>query len=305
MAQQRSYSNAVTTLATAGILTNIALGAAGPHIGQPELAAKLVASDTKVLAYAAMRDSIQASFRMVGTEADTNGGVSGAHMDASGEFYGKANIVANYAFSAFVPEALGEARLALAGQNSSLGKHEAMNVVLHSSGIKATLNTLLETADWTNVTQEEAKEAGTRQKFEPALKGKREDYMRVFDQSVTRTAAINSNIAAGNMLSVVGEKMKLPTAATTLLSNAGAGIMAGLSYKVIGGTWQAEGAVRSEMDSRNPPATEEAPVMPQEWEAAAHARSAEDSDASARDSDESTRGSRESSQYSQGAGSAR
>lgn len=257
MEQQRRYSDAVTTLATGAIMTNIALGATGPHIGQPELAAKLVASDAKVLAYAAMRDSIQASFRMVGIEGETNGGVSGANMDAAGNFYAKANVIANYGFSAFVPEALGEARLALAGEKSTLDKHEAMNVVLHSSVVKATLNTLLETADWTNVTQEEAKEAGTHQKFDPALKGKREDYMRVFDQSIARTAAINSNIAAGNLLSVIGEAAKLPATATTLLSNSGGGVMAGLSYKVIGGTWQAEGAVRAEMDGSTRPATEE------------------------------------------------
>lgn len=250
MAQQRRYSDAVTTLATGGILTNIALGVAGPHIGQPELAAKLVASDIKVLAYAGARDTIQATFRMVGTEADTNGGVSGSHMNASGEFYAKVNIAANYAFSAFVPAALGDARLALAGQHSPLSKHEAMNVVYHSSAIKATINTVLETSDWTNVTEQEAKEAGTSQKIDPAWKGKRQDYMRVFDQSVARTAAINSNIAAGNALSVIGEQIGLSPAATTLLSNGGSGAMAGLSYKVIGGTWQAEGAVRAEKDSR-------------------------------------------------------
>ncbi|SFC69681.1 hypothetical protein [Collimonas sp. OK412] len=250
MAQQRRYSDAVTTLATGGILTNIALGVAGPHIGQPELAAKLVASDIKVLAYAGARDTIQATFRMVNTEADTNGGVSGSHMNASGEFYAKVNIAANYAFSAFVPAALGDARLALAGQHSPLSKHEAMNVVYHSSAVKATINTVLETADWTNVTQEEAKEASTSQKFDPAWKGKREDYMRVFDQSVARTAAINSNIAASNVLSVIGEQVGLSPAATSLLSNGGSGAMAGLSYKVIGGTWQAEAAVRAEKDSR-------------------------------------------------------
>ncbi|HEX8955396.1 MAG TPA: hypothetical protein VF798_03945, partial [Burkholderiaceae bacterium] len=149
MEQQRKYSDAVTTLATGAILTNISLGVAGPHLGKPELAAQLMATDTKVLAYAAMRDTIQASFRMVGTDHDTNGGVSGAHMDASGEFYAKANVVANYAFGAFVPQALGDARLALAGEKSPLDKHQAMDVVLHSSAVKATLNTLLETADWT------------------------------------------------------------------------------------------------------------------------------------------------------------
>ena len=250
MTQQRRYSDAVTTLATGGILANIALGVAGPHIGQPELAAKLVASDIKVLAYAGARDTIQATFRMVGTEADTNGGVSGTHMDVSGEFYAKVNIAANYAFSAFVPAALSDARLTLAGQHSPLSKHEAMNVVYHSSAVKAAINTVLETADWTNVTEQEAKEAGTSQKFDPAWKGKRQDYMSVLDKSIARTAAINSNIAASNVLSVIGERVGLSPAATSLLSNGGSGAMAGLSYKVIGGTWQAEGAVRTEKDSR-------------------------------------------------------
>ncbi|HEX7641433.1 MAG TPA: hypothetical protein VF472_04385 [Burkholderiaceae bacterium] len=257
MEEQRKYSDAVTTLATGAILTNISLGVAGPHIGKPELAAQLMATDTKVLAYAAMRDTIQASFSMVDTETPTNGGVSGAHMDASANFYAQANIVTNYAFDAFVPQALGDARLALAGEKSPLDKHQAMDVVLHSSAVKATLNTLLETADWTNVTQEEAKEAGTEQKWSPSLGGgTRDKHMRVFDQSVARTAAINSNIAASNLLSVIGKQMKLPEAATTLLSNGGSGIMAGLSYKVIGGTWQAESAVRKEMD-KSPSPTED------------------------------------------------
>jgi hypothetical protein len=50
--------------------------------------------------------------------------------------------------------------------------------------------------------------------------------------------------------------------------------MAGLTYKVIGGTWQAEGAVRSELDKRPASLAEETSAAPREPEAAAQITSA-------------------------------
>jgi hypothetical protein len=275
MAEQRKYSDAVTTLATASALTNVALGVAGPSIGQPHLGAQVLATDLKVMAYAAARDSIQASFNMVGTEADTNGGVSGTHLHAAGEFYAKANFIANYAYGA-VPAGLGDARTKLAAtfgdkdaqaelaaHPSPLSMGQALGTVAHSSLVKATINTLLETSDWIHVTQQEANEAGTRQRLQPGLTGT--DYGRVLDQSVTRTAVIDSNISLGNALGVIAEKLKAPAWLTGLLTNGAPAVAAGLTYGTIARTWQAESAVRKVEDHRpSPAATQEAGTSTEE-----------------------------------------
>lgn len=254
MAEQREYSDAVTSLATASVLTNVALSFGGHSLGQPELGAQVLATDLKVMAYAAARDSIQATFRMVSTEQDTNGGVSGAHLGKAAAFYGGANFAANYAFGA-VPAGLSDARTtlaatfgdknaqaALAAQSSPLSMGQALGTVAHSSAVKATINTLLETSDWIHVTQQEANEAGTRQKYEPALTGT--DYGRVLDQSVTRTAVIGSNISLGNALGIMAEKLRAPAWLSGLMNNGATAVWAGATYGTIARTWQAEGAVR-------------------------------------------------------------
>jgi hypothetical protein len=255
MAEQRKYSDAVTTLAMGAAITNVMLGQFGHTIGQPHLGAQVLASDLKVLAYAAARDSIQASFRMVNTEAETNGGVSGAHKQASATFYATANFAANYSYAA-VPAGLSEARTKLAatfgdkGAQAALAAHpsplsmgQALGTVAHSSLVKATINTLLETADWIHVTQQEANEAGTRQRFDPAVTGT--DRQRVLDQSVTRSAVIDSNIALGNALGALATRFDAQPWMNALLTNGAPAIFAGVTYGMIAGTWQAESAVRS------------------------------------------------------------
>lgn len=260
MAEQRLYSDAVTSLATASVITNVALGLGGPSMGQPDLGAQVLATDLKVMAYAAARDSIQAAFQMVGTAEDTNGGVSGAHLQAAGSFYAAANFVANYSFGA-VPAGLSEARTtlaatfgdkeaqaALAAQHSPLSMGQALGTVAHSSAVKATINTLLETSDWFHVTQQEANEAGTQQRWEPAVTGT--DHRRVLDQSVTRTAVIGSNISLGNVLGIIAAKAHAPAWLSDLMSNGATAVWAGATYGTIARTWQAESAVRKVADPR-------------------------------------------------------
>jgi hypothetical protein len=260
MAEQRKYSDAVTSLATASVLTNVVLSAAGPSLGQPDLGAQVLATDLKVMAYAAARDSIQASFRMVDTEAQTRGGVSGAHVQAAGGFYAAANFVANYSYGA-VPAGLGDARTklaatfgdkdaqaALASHSSPLSMGQALGTVAHSSAVKATINTLLETSDWIHVTQQEANQAGTRQILKPALTGT--DYGRVKDQSVTRTAVIGANISLGNALGVIAAKVGASDWLSGLLTNGATAVFAGATYGTIAQTWQAESAVREIEDKR-------------------------------------------------------
>ncbi|WAH64955.1 hypothetical protein OEG85_02880 [Xanthomonas hortorum] len=64
------------------------------------------------------------------------------------------------------------------------------------------------------------------------------------EQSITRTAAISSNIALGTAINMVGAWLGLTPARSALLSNTASGLVAGLQYKTIVATWQAEAAVR-------------------------------------------------------------
>ncbi|WP_372364943.1 MULTISPECIES: hypothetical protein [unclassified Xanthomonas] len=243
-AEQKHYSELVTRLALGGILSNIAVGAAGKSAGQPEMAARLLASDVKIAAYAAARDTIQATFRMVGMRGPTNGGISDPHITSAGRFYGMANVLTNLTANELSSPDLATARQRWAGLNSPFNKGRATNVIVRQSAVSAALNLAMETLDWLNVTQHEADEAGTQQFLDPALKGKREDYARVMDQSITRTAAINSNIALGTAINMIGAWVGLSPTRSALLSNTVSGVAAGMQYKTIGATWQAEAAVR-------------------------------------------------------------
>lgn len=242
--EQQHYSDLVTRLALAGILSNIATGAAGKATGHPEIAARLLATDVKIAAYAAARDAIQATFRMVGMRGPTNGGVSDPRITSAGRFYSIANVLANLTSNEVTAPDFTAARERWAGLNSPFNMGEASRIVVQQAAVTAALNVGLETADWLNVSQHEADEAGTQQIWEPALKGKREDYERIMDQSVARTAAINSNISLGTAVYMIGAWLGLSPARSSLLSNTIAGVAAGMQYKVIGGTWQAEAAVR-------------------------------------------------------------
>ncbi|MDG4484126.1 hypothetical protein G8D20_15450 [Xanthomonas vesicatoria] len=242
--EQQHYSDLVTRLALCGILSNIAVGAACKASGQPEIAARLLATDLKIAGYAAARDTIQATFRMVGMRGPTNGGISGPHFTSAGRFYGMANTLTNLAANEVASPDLAAARQRWGGLNSPFNKGQALRVMVRQSAVSAALNAAMETADWLNVTQHEAEQAGTQQFLDPAWKGKREDYERVMDQSITRTAAINSNIALGTAVNMIGTWLGLSSARSALLANTMSGVAAGLQYKIIGATWQAEAAVR-------------------------------------------------------------
>lgn len=242
--EQQHYSDLVTRLALTGILSNIAIGAAGKASGRPEMAARLLASELKVAPYAAARDAIQATFRMVGMRSPTNGGVSDPHVTSAGRFYGMANVLTNLASNELEAPDFASARQRWAGLMSPFNMGEATRVVFQQAAVNAALNVGLETAGWLNVTQHEADEAGTQQFSEPTWKAKREDYERVMDHSVARTAAINSNIAFGTAVNMIGTWLGLSPARSALLSNTLAGMAAGMQYKVIAGTWQAAAAVR-------------------------------------------------------------
>jgi hypothetical protein len=70
------------------------------------------------------------------------------------------------------------------------------------------------------------------------------------DHSVARKAAINSNIALGTAINMIGAWVGLSPARSGLLANTVSGVVAGMQYKTIGATWQAEAAVRCAEASR-------------------------------------------------------
>ncbi|WP_235047277.1 hypothetical protein, partial [Xanthomonas vasicola] len=168
--EQQHYSDVVTRLALAGILSNIAIGAAGKASGRPEMAARLLASELKIAPYAAARDSIQATFRMVGMRAPTNGGISDPHVTSAGRFYGMANVMTNLASNELEAPDFASARQRWAGLMSPFNMGEATRVHFRQAAVTTALNVGLETLDWINVTQHEADEAGTQQIWEPAFK---------------------------------------------------------------------------------------------------------------------------------------
>ncbi|CTP82323.1 hypothetical protein A6R71_10495 [Xanthomonas translucens pv. arrhenatheri] len=260
--EQRRYWDAVSSLALASVAGNMVMGAIAPSIGQPETAVRLLASDIEIAAYAVARDTVQAVYRMVGTAQETNGGVSGGHITSAGHFYSMANIIANNTAEVFVPADLAEARQSFAGLSTNVNSDDSIGIMLRSSAIKATIDTLLETSDWINVTQEDAPQAGTRQQWDPAIKGRRQDAMRVLDQLIARTAAIDSNIALGNAIALIAEMAELSLPTALLLGNTVAGAAAGMQYKIVGATLQAEAAVRDVEDRRRPPAGEAGEAAP-------------------------------------------
>ncbi|WP_386340624.1 hypothetical protein O4D10_02375 [Xanthomonas citri pv. citri] len=56
------------------------------------------------------------------------------------------------------------------------------------------------------------------------------------DHSVAHTAAINSNIAFGTAVNMIGTWLGLSPARSALLSNALSGMAADMQYKIIAGT---------------------------------------------------------------------
>ncbi|GAB4087513.1 hypothetical protein [Hydrogenophaga soli] len=249
-AQQQLHSRMLTNIQVAASLTHLTLGAHAAITQDKgnETASKLFVKDFKTLVYSGMRDSLQASFQMVNPGKDTQG-VSGTHMTAAATFYALANAGGNYAFS-HLPGMVPNAQVAdqvLRGQSDAMSSSQAWLTKAGVAGVKAAINTVVEASDWMSVTQQEANQAGTKQKWEPELKlksGNTPDYGRLLDQTPGRIAAISGSNA---IFSIVGAAMeKSPQWAQDAVGNLANAAYAGLQYKTVGGTWQADGAVRAQ-----------------------------------------------------------
>jgi hypothetical protein len=116
------------------------------------------------------------------------------------------------------------------------------------SAVKASINTILEAADWFSVTRQEAMQAGTVQQFSPKLK--LSDYGRLLDQTPARMVAIGGSNAMYNAITFAMKDQ--PPATQALVADVVVGALAGVQYKTIGGTWQANSAVRNEPAPQRP-----------------------------------------------------
>lgn len=246
--QQRNHSRMITLMQLTASGTHITIGMMAAKADDAEKAGTLFVTDFKTMVYGGMRDSLQASFSMVGTQDDTFG-VNGAHMNASALFYGGANIAANYAFST-LPGMVPNAKLAddvLRGKSDAMSHGDAWEVKAEVALVKAAINTILEASDWFSVTQQEANQAGTVQRWDPKLKlldSSQHDYGRVLDQTPARMVAIGGSNAMYNAITFAMKDE--PQELQNLVANVVVGAFAGVQYKTIGGTWQADGAVRAE-----------------------------------------------------------
>lgn len=252
--EQRLHSDRVASLQVVSLMVNVGFAVHGVMRGDNSFAAAGIASEAKTIAYGVMRDGIQSKFGMVKIEGDSHG-VSGNHLAGAALFYGGGMVATSYAWSTLPPMTLppgvtaGNVRDVLRGVPvPGLSLQDAVGATAKMIGVKATLNTVLEAADWFSVTEQEAQQAGTRQVLAPHIKGN--DFGRMKDHVPGRVAVINAANSVGDLMGFLTKN--LPPDVGALLSNGAMGVWVAANYKSIAGTWQAEGAVRGAEDQRRP-----------------------------------------------------
>jgi len=247
--EQDMHSRMALNIQVAASMTHIGIGAYAVRSGDKALAetpAKLFVADFKSMVYSPMREAVQASFNMVGMDHDTYG-ISGSHLDAAAGIYSMTTVTGNYAFT-YLPPLVPNASVATAvlrGESDLMSKREAWMTRAAVSAVKAAINTSVHTSDWIVMTQQEANQHGTVQRWKPKLKflnPASHDYSRLLDHTPGRITLIAGSNAMSN---AVGLAMKdMPGWASTTALNLLSGAYEGLIYKTIGNTWQAEQAVR-------------------------------------------------------------
>lgn len=250
--EQQQHSDRVVALQATSLMVNVGFAVHGMLRGDSSFAAASIASEAKTLAYSLMRDSIQSKFGMIQLQGDSHG-VSGSHLAGAALFYGGANLAIAYAWSALPPLVLpagvtaGNVRDVLRGVSvPGLSLQDAVGATVKMIGVKATLNTALEAADWFSVTEQEARQAGTQQVLSPHIKA--DDFGRLKDHVAARVAIIDSSSSVGDLVGFLTKDM--PPAVGALLTNGALGGWAAVNYRSIAGTWQADSAVRVVEDPR-------------------------------------------------------
>jgi len=275
--EQDMHSRMALNIQVLASMTQIGVGAYAARSGDKALAempAKLFVQDFKSMVYSPMRETVQASFNMVGMDHDSYG-ISGAHLQAAAGIYSMTTVTGNYAFS-YLPSLVPNASLAtsvLRGESDLMSKREAWMTRAAVSAVKAAINTSVHTSDWITMTQQEANQHGTVQRWKPKLKfldRASHDYSRLLDHTPGRITLIAGSNAMSN---AVGLAMKdMPGWASTTALNLLSGAYEGLIYKTIGNTWQAQFEVRSAVKESAPPQLGQPPLGRDEAQISASSR---------------------------------
>lgn len=247
---QQRHSDSITLYHIASMMSNMALSANSEALGNPTLPAYLMMWDAKIAVYCALRDTLQGLFSMVSMDSPKRGigGFTRPFGNVAGNLYSLGNGIANTAISITQPKELAEARHILASQASNGDFAFALATINKMAGIKTLVNIILEVEDFTAVTEQMAKASGVDQYWKPEFKGRRQDLMRVLDQSITRLAVINSNVSIAIAANAIATKLALPEQAIDALTNLTPTVVLPLQYSTVGQTWVAEAAVREELD---------------------------------------------------------
>lgn len=286
MERQQRSSRWVTQMHAAAMVVNtgaMIAGLAQPGNEQARLfLATSAASDVRNLVYAAMRETGQASFSVVGLQApNASGGVNDQRMSTSAFAYTVSQALGSYGADAILNQARpdirasgGIIRAAAAGAELASGP-ALFKMAAVVAGVRAFANTLGEVQDAYLGKHHEASQAGGKQVFSPALPGAKQyaekknalmeanggnvstlqlaqlrvqtfrenvDISRLLDHSPARMAWNGTAATAADLASLMA-----PSNLRTALSSFGVAMVFGVSYKPVNQTYQAHAAVRSQV----------------------------------------------------------
>lgn len=247
-------SRAITVGQVASSMTNLALMGSAFLQGEDHRADALrpLATELKVGLYTTLRDTIQASFSMVGFDGDQTHGLAGQAFAGAAATYAGVNagtgFLGDAMMGALVP-GRGQATSTLLGIAPAPGVEpmsngQAWGTIAQAAAVSAFTNTVGETADWFQRTQFHLSQntVPPQQELRPAITG--DDRGRVLDQAQARTALLNGINAS---LTAAGRAMgqtDLPSAVQGFIGNAALGALTALTDSSITGIWQAQQAVR-------------------------------------------------------------
>jgi hypothetical protein len=248
MAQQQNHSRIVSGLHATAAVVNLGTSLAGLLSKNPLLTSSVLASEARNWAYAAGRETLQATFRgtTVTDNMDPMAGVTPVRMMASAAVYGGAQAIINYvtplAIDALIPADLNVSGFAITGADGARLAALALFIAAAKVGAaRAATNTFGEVVDAFQLTAHEADEGnGGRQRLDFAHTGV--DYSRLLTHSPARIAW---NSVSGVLTPLTFFMASSP--AKDFITRFGSAILFGLTYMVIGQTYQASAASRRHM----------------------------------------------------------
>jgi len=281
--RQQFHAKAVFAMHMFGEAVSLGFTIAGFRTGNGIQAANAFAQSVKNSAYAILRDSLQASFSMVGfhDDPDSRGNTDSQLSITSGRF-GITQVASNYLGNTLMEQLapgiapaggyiMGVPAESQAMTNALSNPLNDFSLLVSAASkvalVRAINNWWAEVFDWYQLTRAEAVAAGTYQEWNPRLTGanplyEERDYARWRDHSATRAAGLKAATALASLFNLIPHK-----GLRDLFGNVGVPLFIALTYKTIGQDWQAAGAVRSTVRAEAREARREARRAAQEAQA--------------------------------------